>query len=892
MRAIFLFASLSLYALPQNPMMISGDVNFVQSGAQLEIFATNKSIINWEKFSILDGEKVAFSLPEVSHSILNRVVGGEVSSILGDMVCNGRMILINPSGLLFGPNAKIDTASLIVSSLDISNADFLKGAELHFISSSSQEIVNLGVIHVDGDLHLISPMITQNGSCISNQGEVILSSCNEAILNGPDGKIRLIPSVIKTLKEEGSQCGGTLKALQAHILSDGSLSHFAINLDGFIDAEGVQIQAHDGAVALNGTLFSNNLTVDSATVDIGPNAMIDLSSNFDGGKCTIYASEQLSMPPTALIDASSKVEGNGGEVILFSEGITHFQGLILAEGGSRKGDGGFVEVSGSNLFYQGRVSTKAFDGKTGTLLLDPVDIAITNGVTSNVTSMIALGIDTRTPNNGTPCYPGPGNAILNDTDLVNALMANNVVITTIGTVGACPGDIIFDQSVTYNSVNSLTLSAAGSITFNASVVNMGSGAISMTATAGDVNLIATTAPISVETTGGPIDITVVTGDLNIQGGTVMNTLARISAFNAALSVSVDGDINITGGSANGAGATLRNSVGNLDITNVNNIFVTGGSNSGADASIFSGSNGNATITCETMTVNTTASGAPVGVTGDGDLILNVTNGDLQVLADSGGFANVNGSFAATVTVSGNIILAGNGGGFATIFGDRESTTIQATNGSVTLNGATQIYSGNLPNQDLLVIAGTSIVANGTASFDIFSPTGTITLVVDNLFPSSPNLGSGQFVLGPTANVNANGNQLQIFTALPTQNSILGALNGQPFAPGANNERSGYYPDAFFVSDYVIFYKIPTIPSSLIDEVLVIDLQPEFDDFAEFFRILHPFSEYIYGAIRFSQSFEDPESLLGLTQQPEERFRLRKKSTSRDWFELVYDSAKF
>jgi hypothetical protein len=253
---------------------------------------------------------------------------------------------------------------------------------------------------------------------------------------------------------------------------------------------------------------------------------------------------------------------------------------------------------------------------------------------------------------------------------------------------------------------------------------------------------------------------------------------------------------------------------------------------------------------------------------------------------------VNGSFAATVTVSDNIVITGNGGGFATIFGDRESATIQATNGSVTLNGSTQLYSGNLPNASLLVIAGTSIFANDTASFDVFSVTGTITLVVDNLFPTSPGLGSGQFVLAPTATVNPNGQQLQIFTALPTQNSILGTLNGQPFAPGLNNERSGYYPDAFFVSDYVVFYKTPTTPDLPIDELITIALQPEFSDFAEFFRVLHPFSEYIYGAIRFTESFEDSESLLGVADQTEQRFRLRKKSTSRDWFELVYDPAKF
>jgi filamentous hemagglutinin family protein len=882
----FTLVAASLFSLPQEPLLVSGTARFSESASALEIATSDRSILNWKEFSIGAGEKVIFRLPETSNSILNRVTGGNESAIFGELSCNGRLILINPSGVLFGPSASVDCFSLIATSLNVLDADFIDRSELRFFAENSQRIENLGTLRTGDDLYLIAPQVIDEGVCISNQGEVILASCAKAIIDSPDGKIKIVSDSLK-LQDAGVLANGTIQARKASLLADGNLARLAINLTGIVEAGEIWIESIEGAAAIDGNLTSKEVRVDGKCIDLGPNARLDLSSDEEGGKCRIEAQEWLSVAKEARVDASSKQTGGGGSVILNSLGATHFQGTILSE--AEIGDGGFVEVSGANLAFKGFVSTHSSSGKTGTLLLDPYDLTI-----SAAASALVNGL----PNGPfspmvSACFPGPGHAILEDADLISALSMTNVMISTVGAMGTCPGDIIFDQTAvaTYSSTNSLTLIADGSVIFDSSLINMDAGAISITSNGGNVNVIAIDTSISVETNGGPIDVTASSGDLNIQGGALVGNFARILAAGAQLDVTVSGDINLTGGNDNGAEATLRNTSAPLTIHQASNIVVTGGTHSGAPASIFSGSGGDLTITCQTMSLDTTASGASVSVSGDNDCVIDVTNGDLQILADAGGTAIVNASFEITATVSGNIVLTGNGGGYAAIFGDRESATIEATNGSITMNGLTQMYAGNLANQNLLVIAGTSIFANDNASFDIFSPTGTLTLVVDNLFPTSPGFGSGQFVLGPTALVNAMGNQLQIFTAYPTQNTIQGTLNGFAFAPGPDNERfDTYYPDAFFVSDYVVFYKTPI--DSGFEQILVEILQPEFDDFAEMFRLLHPFSEYIYGAIRFTQAFQNPEVLMGMETYPDEFYFVRKKSSSGSWFEIDYNPAKF
>ena len=61
--------------------------------------------------------------------MLNRVRGQDPSVILGTLSSNGRVFLINPNGILFGRDSRVDVQGLTASTLALSDADFLAGRQ-------------------------------------------------------------------------------------------------------------------------------------------------------------------------------------------------------------------------------------------------------------------------------------------------------------------------------------------------------------------------------------------------------------------------------------------------------------------------------------------------------------------------------------------------------------------------------------------------------------------------------------------------------------------------------------------------------------------------------------------------------------------------------------------
>ena len=153
--------------------------------------SSDKLIINWRDFSIASDETTRFIMPSASSSVLNRVTGGNLSSILGTLQGNGNVYLINPNGVLMGAGANIQCNSFIASTLDISNNNFLAGGDLNFSGDSSAKITNLGKINAaGGDVFLIARQIENHGEIRAEKGTVGLASGSEILLK-PAGSERI-----------------------------------------------------------------------------------------------------------------------------------------------------------------------------------------------------------------------------------------------------------------------------------------------------------------------------------------------------------------------------------------------------------------------------------------------------------------------------------------------------------------------------------------------------------------------------------------------------------------------------------------------------------------------------------------------------------------------------
>jgi len=155
-------------AEPTGPQIIHGQVNIQNNGATTLINqASDRAIINWNGFNIDVHELVRFVQPNQLSVILNRVVGTDPSSIQGQLQANGRVFLINPNGILFGPSAKVDVGGLMATTLNLKDQDFLAG-RYHLAQDPNQRlasVINEGELQVaeGGFLLLVAPKVDNQG---------------------------------------------------------------------------------------------------------------------------------------------------------------------------------------------------------------------------------------------------------------------------------------------------------------------------------------------------------------------------------------------------------------------------------------------------------------------------------------------------------------------------------------------------------------------------------------------------------------------------------------------------------------------------------------------------------------------------------------------------------
>ena len=164
----------SASANPTGPTVRHGQVN-ITPGVQTQIQQlTEKAIIDWQSFSIGASETVQFLQPGQISVILNRVTGGDPSTILGQMRANGQVFLINPNGILFGPGSQVSVGSLVASTLNLSDEAFLAG-NYNFHQDPNVDlaaIVNQGRIEVTdaGYAVLTGPAVVNEGTIVARAG--------------------------------------------------------------------------------------------------------------------------------------------------------------------------------------------------------------------------------------------------------------------------------------------------------------------------------------------------------------------------------------------------------------------------------------------------------------------------------------------------------------------------------------------------------------------------------------------------------------------------------------------------------------------------------------------------------------------------------------------------
>src|SRR6185503_19036001 len=318
------FTPVLALANPSGGQVVAGQANITTPSANSLVVkqASQSAIINWQQFSIGKGQYVQFLQPSSSSVVLNRVVGGSPTSILGNLSANGQVFLVNTNGVYFGKGSSIDVQGFLASSLDIKNSDFLAhNYSFGTGATSSATVVNEGSIkaHNGGYVVLAGDYAQNTGIITAQSGHVILAAGSKATLN-----------------LNGNQ-------FVSFAINQATLANYAgANNSGSLIADGgTVIMTADVANALKATVVNNTGLVEARAMSAS------------GGHIYLTATGGDITNAGTLNANAGKAGVAGGAIVLKGDGKTLLtdQSQITATGANAHG--GHLELSGTGLSVRG-----------------------------------------------------------------------------------------------------------------------------------------------------------------------------------------------------------------------------------------------------------------------------------------------------------------------------------------------------------------------------------------------------------------------------------------------------------------------------------------------------------------------------------------------------------
>jgi filamentous hemagglutinin family protein len=468
-------------ATPTGSTVVAGSATITPSGNTTNVaVGGNRTIINWQSLDTSSLETLQFTKPSGGFTVLNRVTVGGATQFDGTLLGNqGHIIIVNPSGIVFGHTAFVDAYKFTASTMDISNDNFMNG-HYQYSGGGNGSITNYGQINAK-DVALIGSSVLNAGT-IRSSGGVVIMAAGDSIYLGEEGSNVVVKIDSVKLPGTGSVINeGTVEAPGGNIvLAAGDT--FSRAVDG-LSSLALSVNGGIGQVVQSGILDADSPTG-------------------NGGSITLTAADVVALGPDSVTTANAGTNGNGGEVIVYSHDTAIFAegARIEAKGGSESGNGGFVEVSGQDVLVSGTADLRASAGQAGTFLLDPHNVQISDDPGSYYNVNVGW--------------------------LQTQLGSGNFEVSTTGS-GTGDGDIRVLDTINWASAFGLTLDADQDIRVNAGITNIGSGYLTLEAD----RHIYVDAPIALAS--GKFTATTYRGDIlvhnNITAGSILLNAGDLSA---------------------------------------------------------------------------------------------------------------------------------------------------------------------------------------------------------------------------------------------------------------------------------------------------------------------------------------------------------------------------
>ncbi len=787
---------------PQGGAISQGNGSISVDNKTTTVQQTSSSmVVDWQSFNVAADELVKFDQPSAKAATLNRIHDQNPSQILGRVDAQGQVYLINPNGIVFGEHSTINIGSLVATTKHLSDTDFMDGNIVLQQAEGEGSIVNRGTINAatGGAVVLVGDTVTNEGVIHAKKGSVVLASGKSATLDfDGDGllQFKLSGANEQTNRDQESAVvnAGLISAQEGEVLLTAKAARDVfsnvVNNTGVIEAKGIDMSGgtirllgEGGDVRNSGNLLASSdngtggkidLSGDRTAVDSG--SLIDASGTKGGGTIRIGGgyqgsdndltnSESTLVASTAVLQADATKAGHGGQVIVWADDSTNYQGVISAKGAGLSGNGGFAEVSGKEYFkFNGDVDLSAENGVDGTLLLDPKNIKITLNGNAPI-----LNNDSFLENSNATAEIGVADLVaLLDTANVTLQATNDIeVLTTLNTSGntgdsattndltlEAQGDILIEGQVNLKTGATLTLLAGDNITQSESI----------TATALVVNADNNATLNHASNDFGSASLSGGSANINDVNGVDLGT----TNLTGTLTVTADGHITQSGVIDVSGTTSITSTAGNISFDNISNDF-SSINTLAADVTLYDASaleitSLNATGSLDLTTGgNLTQVGAIVvdgaaSITATGaDITLDNSSNDFNTLALSANNATIEDTSAielgaSSLTGSLNITSVGdltqnaaidvNGATVLAVTGDialdnaaNDMSTLNAAASNISVRDANNLSIGALSTTNLTVTTGGALTQSGAfvVSNNTAIDSGSATLTQNNDF---------------------------------------------------------------------------------------------------------------------------------------------------------------
>jgi filamentous hemagglutinin family protein len=633
-----------------------------------------------KEFSVPIGGTAYFNNTLDVQNIISRVTGQSISNIDGLIRVNGtaNLFLINPNGIVFGQNARLDIGGSFLAST-ASSLKFTDNLEFSATNPNSAPLLSINL-----------PMGLQYGS---NIGTIRLQGTGHNLTG-----LAFSPVVrSNNLKGLQVQPGKTLALVGGNLILEG----------GVITAEGGRIElgsvGNNGLVNITPTTSGWNLEYKNVpffqNISLSKRALADASGTNTGsiqiqghrvtltdGSVVLIQNQGLLPTGTLEVNASESLDISGTDPIAMIAGSLRNEAVGLGKAGD-------IEVSTKHLILRdgGQINALTFSAATsGNIIVKSSD------------SIQLLGVSPRNPGvfsaiSAATFNSGEAGDITVSTGKLVATQGGALTSSTFGTghggdvivnatdsiavIGSAP--IIFNPSVL--SATSFNTGNAGNLTLNTArlVVRDGGRIDASTLASGDSGSVTINARNSVEISGtipGSGNPSLVISSANIESQTLQKLFrlpAKPSGKSGDVTINTD-QLSVT----NGAQLTVSNDgfgdAGKLQI-NANTINVTNDGSIAATTAI--GQGGNIDMYSNILLLNNgniSATAGEQGSNGNGGNITIDTDA-LLVLGNSAITANAFGGRGGNIWI--------NADGFFFSGNSRVEASSQfGLNGTVQING--------------------------------------------------------------------------------------------------------------------------------------------------------------------------------------------------------------